>query len=1289
MPPILKRCLFLFTMLLAANMIAIDNQKHLLPKFKGISAFSIENGSLVHPSHLLVRLDNEKKSSDFKLNIEDLNIIIKKEFNFLPGLVLVEVNHVGVDTNKTSEIKENLINKLKLLSSLDSVKYVEHDAIDEYTKTPNDSAYVSEDLWGLNNSGANGGIFDADIDAPEAWDITTGSDDVIVVIMDSGLHVTHQDLKNQLWINEDEIPNNGRDDDNDGFVDNINGINPESNDGDLTDNVGHGTHVAGTVGASANDEGRHVGVAWNVSLMGVKGGEYGISRSAQLAGINFAISEGATVVNCSFGGYNYSQAMFEAFAAGGEAGIMFACASGNESTDTDALTTYPAGYDLECIISVAASDRRDGLANFSNYGFVSVDLTAPGVEIYSTTSGANDAYEFSDGTSMAAPHVAGVLALMRSLKPDWSNLEIREQLLSSVDVLPSLEGFVQTSGRLNAFNALDSMAQKIPDGNMEISISPPSGSMLLAGADQEFFVTVIDGEPVQNATVIGIKDDGNNLYFNNDGDAPDLLRSDNIYSYFMKLPEQARKLKITLLVDAPGKKELVRVINYEIVPIPLNDNFSDAIKLPNEGGLVEAFNNFATIEAGEGNHSQTENPAASLWWNWSPSSSGRAIVDLSGSDIHGVVSVYYGAELNELIELAANLPVDGQRESYAYFDAKRGKTYRIAVASQSENNLGYIRLRAEIGGIVDDNPPYLNVNNPPNGLVTTNERIEIVGNAIDPAPNSSGIKEVQVRVNDGFAVQAIGAEDWSVPLLLKDGANYIEIVAIDYSNNISKPTIIEIDYKAPDVPNDHLSNAELLNWQLIIANGKMDEFSLLNEVNNKQELYIELNGNVLSADEYDLDALSKRKIKLSEVPSKDSQINIFYSYWESDIVNSEKATKEINEPDHAGNEGGASVWWAFTAPYDGVLSLRTVNTKVDTIMGMYQGNRMSDLSLINSNDDDEILKDFDGNPGFSRIDQALLKGATVRIAVDGFGGGNGEIGVSSEFSSQDVFKLVVEDDGNGLVKSPKLPFFEKDGSQYGLYAKDSEVEVVAIPNEGYVFSGWGGSVNSLDNPINLTITDNTNIKTRFSLRSLSDDFERGDLMRLPWMTDKSNGWFVQNEVSYDGGFSLRSGEISNNQVSEISLSVDSNNGKGSFYVKVDSELNWDKLTFLIDGRIIEQWSGPVEWNKYEFNLTQGTHQLTWKYEKDFANNIGADAAWVDNLKIPISLKASISMISGKNGHNLRLWGVPGLRYNIQKSEDLISWAPYASVIVGIDGTIELVNEIDTGSGAAYFRAVAP
>ena len=1285
----LKRCCLVIAFLMAANPKALENKNDFLPKFGGIYALELKEGVVIHPSHILVKLKNEKGLPELKRQIEGEGIDFKKEYSFLPGVVLLEVNHEGLDRNNTTEIKNNLSDKLSYLSENQIIKYAEYDVIDKYTKAPSDSAYISDALWGLNNVGQNGGVFDADIDAPEAWDITTGSEDIIVVVMDSGLHVTHQDLESQLWINGDEVPNNGRDDDDDGFVDNINGINPALNNGDLTDTVGHGTHVAGTIGASANDEGGHVGVAWNVRLMGVKGGDYGISRSAQLAGIDFAIAEGAAVVNCSFGGLNYSQTMFEAYAAGGEAGILFSCASGNDGLDVDSMTFYPAGYDIESIISVGASDRRDELAYFSNYGFLSVDLAAPGVDIYSTTSSADDAYELQDGTSMAAPHVAGVLALMRSLQPSWSNLEIREQLLSSVDVLPSLEGLVQTSGRLNAFSALDGMSIKIPDGNMEISISPPSGSMLLAGADQEFFVTVIDGEPVQNATVIGIKDDGNNLYFNNDGDAPDVLKKDNIYSYFMKLPEEPRKMKVTLLVDAPGKKELIRVVNYEIVPIPINDDFSDAIKLPNDGGLVEAFNNFATIEPGERKHSLTGNPAASLWWNWSPAKSGQAIVDLSGSDISGVVSVYYGSEMAELIELAANIPVDGKRQAYVNFDAKRGKTYRVVVASQDASDLGYIRLRAEVGGIVDENPPYLTIKSPPNGLVTSEERIEIVGTAVDPAPNASGIREVQVRVNGSFAVQAIGGEDWSIPLLLKNGINTIEIVAIDFSSNISKPSIMEIDYKAPDVPNDHFGNADHLNRQVFIADGDMNEFSLLQDVKNQDELYVEINGVALTEDGYALDRLSNRKITVNNAPTKGSEVNVFYKSWLSEIVNTGKATKEINEPYHANNEGGASVWWTFTAPFDGVLTVRTINTKVDTIMALYQGNRVGDLLLIQSNDDDESLKNLEGNPGLSRIDQALIKGATVKIAVDGFGGLKGDLGVSSLFTAQEVYSLLIEAGDNGSLKSPRLPFQDSEGNQFGIYARDSEVEVIAVAEEGYEFAGWSGSVNSLDNPIRLVVTDDTEIKANFSSRSLSDDFESGGLARLPWSTDKANGWFVQSEVSLDGEYALQSGAIGDGHVSEITVSVDCSAGKGSFYVKLDSELNWDKLSFLIDGRVIEEWSGQVDWNKYEFNLTEGSHQLTWKYQKDFANSIGADSAWVDNIKLPLSLKASVGLVPSENGHKVRVWGIRGHRYNVQVSNDLITWNPFDSVIIDEDGITETQVEIDTKDGSAYFRAVAP
>jgi hypothetical protein len=852
-----------------------------------------------------------------------------------------------------------------------------------------------------------------------------------------------------------------------------------------------------------------------------------------------------------------------------------------------------------------------------------------------------------------------------------------------------LEGFVQTSGRLNAFKAVDGMSSKVVDGNMEISVTPPSGSMLLAGADQEFFVTVIDGDPVKNAKVVGIQDDGNNFYFNNNGFAPDETKGDGIYSYYMKLPEEARKMKVSILVQAPGKNDFIRVVNYQVVPDPVNDDFIDASKLSGVGGIVEAFNNFASIEAGEQKHSLSEKPAASLWWNWSPNKSGKAIIDISGSDINGLVSVYYGTDLGNLQVLAANYPLDGKRDDFVYFDATLGKTYRIAIASEDESDLGYIRLRSEIGGIVDENPPYLTIENPPNGLVTSEERMVVNGTAIDPVPNASGVRDVQVRVNGSFALQAIGSEEWSVPLLLKDGINSIEIIAVDYSNNISKPTLIEVDYQAADVPNDHFGNASHLNRETFVADGKNKDFSLSQDVNNKDELHVQVNGILLQGEGYSLDTLSNRKIIINNTPAKGSEINVFYKNWLSKIINTNKASREVNEPSHANNEGGASLWWTFTAPFDGVLSVRTINTKVDTIMGVYQGDRVGDLLLIQSNDDDESLKNLESNPGLSRIDQALAKGTTVKIAVDGFGGLKGDLGISSVFVPQEVYSLLIKAGDNGLLKSPNLPFQDSKGNHFGLYAEDSEIEVIAMADEGYKFANWSGSINSLDNPIRLVITDDTDIKANFSLRSLTDDFESGDLTRLPWSTDKAEGWFVQSNVSLDGEYALQSSAIDDGNISEITVSIDSSNGKGSFYVKLDSELNWDKLTFLIDGRIIEQWSGQVEWNKYEFNLSEGSHQLTWKYKKDFANSVGADSAWIDNIKLPLSLKASVGLITSDNGHKVRVWGLRGHRYNVQVSNDLITWEQLDSVIIDLDGNTETEVEIDTKDGAAYFRAVAP
>ena len=254
-----------------------------------------------------------------------------------------------------------------------------------------------------------------------------------------------------------ESANGGaEDDDGDGYVDNIYGADPSDGDGNPMDYDGHGTHCSGTIAAKANDGNPHVGVAWNVKIMAIKFFPNAFT-STEIASIEFAAENGAHIANCSYGSFWFNQSEFDAYAAAGdEYGLIFSCAAGNSLNDNDGwLPAYPCSFELDNIISVAATDRNDDLAWFSNYGEISVDLGAPGVEIFSTTSDSDYSYEEYQGTSMAAPHVAGVLSLMRGLKPDWTTLQMREQLLEAVDPLDSLEGLVATGGRLNAFNSIE------------------------------------------------------------------------------------------------------------------------------------------------------------------------------------------------------------------------------------------------------------------------------------------------------------------------------------------------------------------------------------------------------------------------------------------------------------------------------------------------------------------------------------------------------------------------------------------------------------------------------------------------------------------------------------------------------------------------------------------------------------------------------------------------------------------------------------------------------------------
>jgi subtilisin family serine protease len=258
---------------------------------------------------------------------------------------------------------------------------------------PNDTSFGQ--LWGLQNTGqtvdGSAGTADADIDSDKAWDITTGATSVVVAVIDSGYILNHPDLLLPFWINTAE-PIDGIDNDGNGYIDDRYGWDFFDNDNGVTDYNTHGTHVAGTIGASGNNNTGITGVCQDVTIMplkvfGVSGAGYTKSDGLNKA-INYAVSKGAKVINASLGGHGGydGDLTYQAIQSAGDAGVLFVAAAGNDTNNNDTNPKYPASYNLSNIISVAATDQNDNLASFSNYGATKVHLAAPGKDIYSTVA---------------------------------------------------------------------------------------------------------------------------------------------------------------------------------------------------------------------------------------------------------------------------------------------------------------------------------------------------------------------------------------------------------------------------------------------------------------------------------------------------------------------------------------------------------------------------------------------------------------------------------------------------------------------------------------------------------------------------------------------------------------------------------------------------------------------------------------------------------------------------------------------------------------------------------------
>ena len=1111
-----------------------------------------------------------------------LRVTEARAFREIPSLAVLQFLDPILPQSSADGERASLMSKIKELEASGLFEYVEPDWRLSINLEPEDLAYNDGRLWGLKNDGSNEGELSADINASDAWNYTTGDKSVVVGVIDTGIRYTHQDLADNMWKNPNEIAGDGIDNDNNGYVDDVYGLNALNASGNPFDDNGHGTHCAGTIGAAANNGFDHVGVVWSTQLMALKfldADGFG-SLSGAMECIEYAIANGADIINASYGGGGFSQAMADLITTAGEAGVLFVAAAGNESNDNDNNPSYPASYSATNVISVAAINRSDMIASFSNFGVYAVDLAAPGVDIFSATADSDSSYEFYSGTSMAAPHVSGVAALIKSYYPGISISETRTRLIDTARPLPDLQSRTASGGTLDAAKALAAES----DGLLELSLSvDESEPILLSGEPALFLVSVRDLSTVLGATVTGSIGGLDPIEFLDTGYEGDMVAADGIYSARIMIPESSTVFSLAVTVSAPGKITGSLTKEFAITSRPPNDTFENRQVLSGFESDVSGSNIAATLDRNEPVN-PTSSGTHSVWWEWTALANGTAVITTMGSDFDTTLAVYEGSSLENLVLVASNDDFNSLTSKVS-FDAQANASYLIQVNGYGQS-VGTITLDypSNSDGLsmptIVANPSDLTIVS--GGVISLKveaegfepfsyqwlkDDVDIEGATASAFVKESALPEdsglYSVSVSNAFGVVKSPPARVTVERTGVYAANDLFEDAIELdstygtsgpfnlglsSGEAGEPNHADVSFPLNSLwwkwtaPSDGVfkiktdgsdfdttlaaySGSSLLGLSEIAsnddANGLQSEVSI-NTIEG-QQYYFAVDGYLSSVGA----ALIEHNFEVAaQKPANDDFADRqLYDTSQGSLAGTNVGGgRENDEPVHFGeDEPQATSWWSFIAPANSIASISTIGSNFDTVASVYKGESIDQLVPV-------AWSDNGIGSLQSHIEFEVEKGIAYSFAVGGKDSQEGQILVSVNFD--------------------------------------------AIPT--------------------LNEATESNSDTQFS--------------------NSSNAWRPVRSVSSDGEDSIQSGFLRAGQASTISVELEGPSVL-SFLWKVDSEENYDFLNFEVDEELHQKISGFTGWQRVEKILYGSTHTISWSYEKDATISSGADAGWLDTIEV--------------------------------------------------------------------------